>query len=125
MNLQDANDVICSRMENFVREKQLKDAELRIGCDYSDAVRYENGSNDPTWFAAHRELIASNLKGNVLTIITAARQMANTMGKPVTKTLKNYLKPEHRIGTEEWRRGAMRRHLTRLALHRAFTEPLI
>nr|MBP7253747.1 hypothetical protein [Alphaproteobacteria bacterium] len=76
MDVKEANAQICRRMEQFVQNMPLSDKILRVGSDYADAAREAGGPNDPGWFAAHRASIASNLKGNVLTIIMAMREVA-------------------------------------------------
>lgn len=123
MDVKEANAQICRRMEQFVQDVPLSDKILRVGSDYADAAREAGGANDPGWFAAHRASIASNLKGNVLTIIMAMREVATYKGVPLPQAAQTYLKPKDPIGSEGWRRGVVRRHLLRHALRAALAEP--
>jgi hypothetical protein len=123
MGLQESNQEICQRMEQFVKTAPLSDKILRVGSDYADAAREAGATNDPGWFAANRASIASNLKGNVLTIIMAMREIATYKGVPLPQAAQHYLKPTEPVGSEGWRRGVVRRHLLRHALRSALSGP--
>ncbi len=103
-------------MAQFVQEKPLSDKQLLVSSDYVDAAREAGATNDPGWFAAHRASITSNLKGNVLTMIGLVREAATAMGIPAQQMLQKYIKSPEPIGSEAWRRSAVRRHLMRQAL---------
>lgn len=123
MDVREANAQISARMEQFVQTAPLSDKILQVGSDYADAAREAGGGREPGWFAAHRASIASNLKGNVLSIIAAMREVATHKGEPLPQAVQNYLKPQHPVGSEGWRRGVVRRHLLRHALRAALTSP--
>lgn len=123
MDIREANAQISDRMAQFVQTAPLSDKLLRVGSDYADAAREAGAVNDAGWFAAHRASITSNLKGNVLTIIMAMREVATHKGEPLPQAIQTYLRPKDPVGSEGWRRGALRRHLLRHALRAALTRP--
>jgi hypothetical protein len=125
MNLQDANRELCQRMLGYVQQRPLTDRELRVGCDFSDAYRHDGGSQDPQWFAANRDSIAKNLKGNVQTIITLMQHNASMQGVPIVDVMQNHLKTQQAVHkSEQWSRGLVRRRLCRQALRAALTSPM-
>ncbi len=119
MGLEDANRQICARMQEIVRNRPLSDRELKVGCDFLDAAREVAKPNDPSWFAQHRQSIASNLKGNVVTIIAAVSELATVRGQPVSQAIQDYCERPDRVGSETWRRGIVRRRLIRQAFQAA------
>lgn len=116
MGLQESNQEICARMAAFVAAKPLKDKELLISSDYADAAREDGSSKEPGWFAAKRGHIEQQLKSNVLTVIGLVRETATAMGMPAPAMVQKLIKSPDPIGTEAWRRSAVRRHLLRHAL---------
>lgn len=119
MGLEDANRQICARMQEIVRDRQLSDRELKAGCDYLDAAREVAAPNDAGWFAQHRQAIAGNLRGNVLTIIAAVSELATAKGQPISQAVQDYCDRHDKVGSEAWRRGIVRRRLIRQAFQAA------
>ncbi len=122
MGLEDANRQICARMQEIVRARPFTDRELKAGCDYLDAAREVAAPPGSGWFAQHRQAIASNLRGNVLTIIAAVSELATAKGQPIGQAVREYCDPHDKVGSEQWRRGIVRRRLVRQAF-RAALQP--
>ncbi len=116
MGLQESNQEICRRMEQFVQATSLRDKELLVSSDYADAAREDSRSKEPGWFATKRGHIEQQLKGNVLTVIGLVRETATAMGMPAPAMVQKLIKSSDPIGSEAWRRSAVRRHLLRHAL---------
>lgn len=116
MGLQESNQEICARMAQFVQAKPLSDKELLVSSDYADAAREDGASKEPGWFAAKRGHIEQQLKGNVLTMIGLVRHTATALGLPAPAMVQTLIKSPAPIGSEAWRRSAVRRHLLRHAL---------
>lgn len=119
MGLEDANRQICARMQEIVRARPFTDRELKVGCDYLDAAREVAAPPGSGWFAQHRQSIANNLRGNVLTIIAAVGDMATVKGQPIGQAVRDYCERYDKVGSEQWRRGIVRRRLIRQALQAA------